>query len=353
MPLFGRISRSRSAFTLVELLVVIAIIGVLVALLLPAVQQAREAARRMQCTNNLKQLGIALHNYHDTYGAFPFRSGGTGAPGGGGHRSRLSGFVSLAPFLEQQAIYDRYVTSGDWRGPWDGYYDLQMKSAIVCPSDSESSSPAGTGRGVYNYVFSGGDSLNGTADNTGSATPVQQPSRGIFGGMISYGFRDMIDGSSNTIAMSEIARPLANNSLGMVASQTGIATPVECRATYNPQTRAYTSGGWTGDTSRGYRWADGADYFHGFNTILPPNSPSCFSGGGGHWNRGMFSASSRHPGGVNAVFGDGSVRFITETVDAGNQGAAPMMGNSGGGISPYGIWGAMGSRAGGEVTNNQ
>jgi prepilin-type N-terminal cleavage/methylation domain-containing protein len=205
MPRLGRISRSRSAFTLVELLVVIAIIGVLVALLLPAVQQAREAARRMQCTNNLKQLGIGLHNYHDTYGAFPFRSGGTGAPdpNTGMHRTRLSAFVFMAPFIEQQAIYERYFSGGDWRAPWDGYYNMAITTPILCPSDSVQNNPAdGPTIGHYSYVFSGGDSLNGTADNNTNPTPVEQPSRGLFAGMMSYGFRDMIDGSSNTIAMS-------------------------------------------------------------------------------------------------------------------------------------------------------
>lgn len=110
------ISQRKQGFTLVELLVVIAIIGILIALLLPAVQQAREAARRMQCTNNLKQLGIALHNYHDTFGDIVFLDGGTGDGGGfGNHGSwsptgtnafRMSGFLSLLPFMEQGNIYE-------------------------------------------------------------------------------------------------------------------------------------------------------------------------------------------------------------------------------------------------------
>src|SRR5690606_35651696 len=112
--------RARSGFTLVELLVVIAIIGVLVALLLPAVQQAREAARRMQCSNNLKQMGLALHNYHDTYGSFPPRATGTThGPNGDSHNNgRLNGLIPLLPFLEQGAMYDRIATGDGTRAPF-------------------------------------------------------------------------------------------------------------------------------------------------------------------------------------------------------------------------------------------
>src|SRR5690554_2295317 len=141
--------RRRPAFTLVELLVVIAIIGVLVALLLPAVQQAREAARRMQCTNHLKQLGLAVHNYHDTYNSLPFLCGGTG--GGpddygvyqewspsGTSAFRLSGFVGLLPFMEQQAVYDMYSNNNFSPAGWvdvpgSGVY--QKIPGFFCPSD--------------------------------------------------------------------------------------------------------------------------------------------------------------------------------------------------------------------------
>src|SRR5579863_732782 len=114
----------RRAFTLIELLVVIAIIAVLVALLLPAVQQAREAARRSQCKNNLKQLGLALHNYHDAYGCFPFECGGTtdppGASGhttGGNNWSRLSGTVVLLPFFDQAPLWNQIAGGGQPGGP--------------------------------------------------------------------------------------------------------------------------------------------------------------------------------------------------------------------------------------------
>src|SRR5688500_19565009 len=109
--------RSRG-FTLIELLVVIAIIAILIALLLPAVQQAREAARRTQCKNNLKQLGLALHNYHDTYNVFPPRQTGSGHINTGRQRMAISGFVSLSPFFEQKPLYDRIMAAQDH--PWNG-----------------------------------------------------------------------------------------------------------------------------------------------------------------------------------------------------------------------------------------
>lgn len=333
-------------FTLVELLVVIAIIGVLIALLLPAVQQAREAARRMQCSNNMKQLGLSLHNYHDTYGKFPARNMGTGTPGSGYQRTRISGMMALLPFFEQEALYNQLIQPGQL-APWDGAFAGFKLDALLCPSDGSTGVPAGSERGIYNYVFCGGDSLNGTA--TGSETaPTPRPSRGLFGSYQCYGFRDMTDGTSNTIALSELVRPLGTSDIGMVSSSTGITTPSACKATYDYTNRAYYSGGWTSDTSRGFRFADGAEYFSGFNTIMPPNSPSCFSSSGSHWYPGMYSAGSRHPGGVLCTMGDGSTKFVSETVDTGNQSATPPAYN-GSGYSPFGVWGAMGTRNGGET----
>ncbi|MFN3151430.1 DUF1559 domain-containing protein [Bremerella sp.] len=341
--------RARRGFTLVELLVVIAIIGVLIALLLPAVQQAREAARRMQCSNNLKQLGVALHNYHDTFGSLPFRNAGTGTPNssGGLQRSRINGFMMLTPFFEQGAFYDQMIAPGT-RNAWDGAFAGYAMDALLCPSDgSGRTSPQGAERGVYNYVMCGGDSLNGTAGGSETA-PVVRDSRGLFASYKGYSFRDMTDGSSNTIALSEMVRPNNNTDIGMLSGTTSVTNPAACKATYDYANNKYFSTGWTGDTSRGYRFADGGEYFCGFNTILPPNSPSCFSGGGSHWAAGMYSAGSRHPGGVLCVFGDGSTRFVAETIDAGTQTTtAPAF--NGSGPSPYGVWGALGTRGSGEV----
>jgi len=196
---------TRTAFTLVELLVVIAIIGILIALLLPAVQAAREAARRSQCTNNLKQLGIALHTYHDTYNKFPCM--GNPLPNAGGYTGRnLSGLVSLLSYLEQKPLYDR-IAAGDPAngippfGPgteasW-AVWDVSPTS-LRCPSD-----PAkldGNNQRLHNYAFSQGDDYMNMMGNDPKNT------RGIFGWEIWYSTNNVEDGLSNTTAMSEHLR---------------------------------------------------------------------------------------------------------------------------------------------------
>ena len=333
--------RHRRAFTLVELLVVIAIIGILIALLLPAVQAAREAARRAQCTNQLKQLGIALHNYHDTYKTFVPRKQGPSTSSG-----RLAGFVGLLPFIEQSAMYDQ-IKSGDasnppwgptpWSGwtPWD-----EAPKTLVCPS-------AGNENLTYavNYCFSVGD----TIDNNNGANTV----RGLFGSRDGVRMAEITDGTSNTVAMSE--HLIANFNMGGSASARvaeGTATGLSGLATNPKQCLATANGDKYQDPSivkgrTGWRWTDGQVEKIGFATVLPPNSPSCIDGSdpNGDGTTTVMSANSYHPGGVNVLRADGSVSFISETIDTGNLAAASVSS----GPSPYGLWGALGSKNGGEV----
>ncbi len=349
--------RSR-AFTLVELLVVIAIIGVLVALLLPAVQAAREAARRTQCNNNLKQWGLALHNHHDTFKGFP-----PTRQIGGGHHDRRNGFIALFPFIEQGASYDA-INANRGIAPWTGWPDdlptwrVQV-SAMTCPS-----SPPPAGGGQYhgsqrphsplNYRFSLGDRVSQSNNDAGE----RDHPRGVFkrgGGagmsnndkLLGFGFRDILDGTSNTVAMSEKISMIDPTRVmtGGWSSVIPEGNPAACAVSapggiYSPEAGRVEES----------RWNDGRFAFVGFHTILAPNSPNCSRPDGNIHDAPwiLSTASSQHPGGVNVMFADGSVRFISSTINTGNLSAAyPTSGPS-----PYGVWGALGSRAGGEAVSD-
>lgn len=372
-------TRPRSGFTLVELLVVIAIIGILVALLLPAVQAAREAARRMQCTNNLKQLGIAHHNYHDTYKSFVFRKGGTTdtttcATGGnrlGANCNRLSGFVPILPFIEATAMYEQ-IRAGDpamvtfnggslvaapvspggpagwlnwsvWRRP---------PTSLVCPSDP-SVFLATTQDNLNNYAFCLGDQVGGNIRD-GSAL------RGVFSYAIGSKIADITDGTSNTVMMSErckssfaqrttIAREIEKR-VGLAVGVTDIGNaPGVCRTLLDGQ---FFRAGLTVKGRFGVTWTDGQPERVGFNTATAPNGPACASDTDVNADSGsqalpggmVIPASSRHPGGVVVLLSDGAVRFVSETIDTGNQGVPQIPS----GPSMYGVWGALGSKAGAE-----
>lgn len=343
----------RAAFTLIELLVVIAIIAVLIALLLPAVQQAREAARRSQCRNNLKQLGLALHNYHDVYNTFPYREGGTLGTANRGTQcnwGRGSGYIGLLPYFDQAPLYNQIsgpLTIGSTTypafgpGPWSNNYTpwrarLQM---LLCPSDGRSIANDQTGD--TSYAFSAGD----TGLVRGGTSPVTPTTRGVFGDRSSVRIGSITDGASNTILMAERTFPVADGDIGNVVFIGASATvPNDCRATFNTSTRRYNDPG-IAKPRTGKHWADGGATVTGFNTILPPNSPSC-SVGDNESQNGIYSAGSKHTGGVHALMGDGAVRFISENIHTGNLGIDSLNTD---GQSNYGVWGALGSRNGGEV----
>jgi prepilin-type N-terminal cleavage/methylation domain-containing protein len=356
-------SRGRKAFTLIELLVVIAIIAILIALLLPAVQQAREAARRTQCKNNLKQLGLAIHNYHDVYNLIPMGSGNNGGPAGRRH----SAYVGLLPYFEQAALFQLISSGGTAASvngtqnyapfdfvPWDNNHKAVVTKlpAILCPSDGDSQSQ--TPRGGTNYGFSRGDQSWDTCPQWNG-----NGGRGLRGAFVggqavsgTHGFRDVVDGLSNTVFMAERikGKPGAlkvtdggiDATLGQATYRANAAT---CLAT------AGTNGAGVYNTPgsvrnyAGARWIDGTNTMTGITTILGPNKPSCTDPGNDDRD-GIFDPTSLHTGGAQILLGDGGVRFISDNINTGNTTAGSPTGSQ---TSPYGVWGALGSIAGGEV----
>ncbi|MGB7328114.1 MAG: DUF1559 domain-containing protein [Rubripirellula sp.] len=390
----------RGGFTLVELLVVIAIIGVLVGLLLPAVQAAREAARRMSCSNNFKQMGLGMHNYHSAFKQLPQQLGGTTAVAGTPNiinRNYLSALVTLTPFIEQQALWEVISNPHDHNqdgtvdypamgpGPWFTNYSPWMTNipTLRCPSDPGVGLPA-LGRSNFavcvgdsiNLVHSGGrneagfyevhtDPNNPEANikgrvennNSGWASRARARNRGMFWCRHATRFRDALDGLSNTIAMGEVATTMGNRELiaeiQLNAGTAIIDDPSFCDAGIDPLRPRFwlpnaqlpgSLGG--GNQIRGGRWADGRIQYTAFQTIKPPNGLNCYSGNDA--TQGISTVSSRHQGGAHILMGDGSVHFVTESIDAGTQTAAPPFGGE---ESPYGVWGAMGTRGSKETVD--
>jgi prepilin-type N-terminal cleavage/methylation domain-containing protein len=354
--------KRRLAFTLVELLVVIAIIGILIALLLPAVQAAREAARRSQCTNNLKQIGLGLHNYESAYNSFPFRMGGTRS-GTTNNAGRASGWIPLLPFMENAPLYDAIKTGSGgiaW-GPSpavDDNTDAATRFApwysqvpgLLCPSDPRTSK-TDSNPGKSNYAFSMGDSITAPASSTrdgitytaGNGESISRH-RGIFWNLSGTRLRDITDGTSNTIAVSEKSIGQASSTTIKGAVATTTASPKDCFALKGAN--GQLSGG-APVYLQGRRWADGASIFAGFTTVLPPNAPSCMSGTDERTSSGIYTPTSYHPGGVIGLMADGSSRFFSETIETGNA-TSTTTNNVSTGESPYGVWGALGTMNGGE-----
>ncbi len=373
-----RLCRTRAfrkrAFTLVELLAVIAIIGTLVGLLLPAVQAAREAARLSACSNNLKQLGLALHNFHDARGALPYGRGGLPETriSSGDYVPTLgvtlangttyqgpgswSGFVLLLPFIEQQALASKIVpTLQPWRNAnaiWGN-----QPSEFLCPSDRPPESLLSSGKeGQHNYALSMGDQTgNGHFDMDvcpfGTACTTKGVVRGLFGLNSRVRFKNITDGLSKTIALAEIVR-------GTVASQTGSDYPAvnDASATTtanseNPRNclQSFTGGRYTTAVQSVWRSPGGNVWFGragrvSFNTILRPNAPVCASEVSG----GILTTRSRHVGGVQVLFADGAVQFVAETIDNGSGDTLASCNPAENAASPCGVWGELGSRSGGE-----
>lgn len=353
----------KRGFTLIELLVVIAIIAILIALLLPAVQQAREAARRTQCKNNLKQLGLALHNYHDVFGTFTYMKGGTDGYGDmsrlDGNYQRRSGMVSLLPYIEQAALYSN-IAGGDTTtspnvppggaAPWSGWTGYNQRiSGFSCPSDPGIQ----RSKGVCSYAFSRGDYI-GTGSGNGRDS---QDSNGMFAFRKTFKIRDVTDGTSNTIAFGErVQASFGRGGNGSPNVKEGTLTGVGSITTNPGSCLAAVAAISTGDrytTATAVKgkfsstWVDGQPENVGFHTVLPPNSPTCSNDANNNSDAAVstLSASSFHTGGAQFLMTDGSVRFITENIDSGNLGVATTRGAT----SPYGIWGALGTRSGGEV----
>jgi prepilin-type N-terminal cleavage/methylation domain-containing protein len=368
-------------FTLVELLVVIAIIGVLIAILLPAVQAARESARRMKCSNNMKQVCLGLHIYHDIHECLPAGGWWVGilnlpdnAAGETSGYAPPSTTIALLPFMEQQVRYDaiyRLATTSTYTLVLINGTDPALTgniTTLLCPSDGKSSTPIYDNKAKTNIMYSMGD---GTAKidaawnhNSYKNAPNKQPqSRGLFFQSYWHSFASCVDGTSNTVAVSESVAVTRGNTTATVSKEIkgGVAVVSNLEATgatgfavYARADVCLTSGPSATDRNQLSSGADtwrGAFYFDGraassrFHTVLPPNSPSCqynFTPSG--WGTGVYSANSNHTNGVNAALLDGSCRFVNDIVNCGTiSSPRPISGES-----PYGVWGAMGTPNGGE-----
>jgi prepilin-type N-terminal cleavage/methylation domain-containing protein/prepilin-type processing-associated H-X9-DG protein len=344
--------RSRSAFTLIELLVVIAIIAVLIALLLPAVQAAREAARRAQCTNNLKQIGLALHNYHSAGNTFPMGSSLNFTPSYGfGGWANWSVHALMLPYLEQTPLYNAANFNLD-AGLDDATSDavnstvyLTRVAGFLCPSDPVAGvaninsyrGSIGTTvvQGVPSLQVSGLFSMSSLKNNYGGANPT-------------IGLHQCIDGASNTIAFGEAlvgeagrgnawpgngisvnAKSTTNFSKdwdGQDVDQKPAASLAAALQQCNDfwKTKPPGSGWGSGMKERGgWFWAVGGRTFTLFNTVLPPDISQypwnhCELSGcaGCVPNEAQFvNASSMHPGGATFLFADGSVKFLKSSIN--------------------------------------
>jgi prepilin-type processing-associated H-X9-DG protein len=272
----------------------------------------------------------------------------------------------LAPYYEQKSLYDQIMQRNE--SPWAGgaLTDTWTKARIQvinCPSDAGDISPTGAySFGTSSYGFCSGDNIEspshtpteaGTREEAAALADVPIRNRGMFGRQDYNSLGTITDGTSNTIALAERSRPRHPFDKGMTVNDSSAPpesyVPLACRAWWSG-TRYVENANPSHDTAPGYRWADGSAFFAAVSTILPPNTALCqirYGSWRNHYAPGIWTATSEHPGGVNVAMADGSVRFISETIDTGNLGAIPPSPMSGV-PSPYGVWGALGTKAGQE-----
>ena len=357
--------RRKNAFTLVELLVVIAIIGMLIALLLPAVQAAREAARRMQCTNKIKQLSLALHTFHDANNRFPAAAYDP-IPSSCGLR-RVGFLLMVLPYIEQTALYgnlnqhilgtngDPPTDTGEWyvnrkpsshtlidtflcpsdgvgRGRWNPAVEWNTNWLLTCFTNYRGSRGDLAGNDAHNYDadpqfsnWSGpGQVIGDDAYMNRNNNQINMPRSWLRGGAFSAGFSAITSGTSNSVAFSEGGIGVGGNESSKSYKEV-MASGVPAHYNRPPQDCLNTKGSngrfrdpnqdtWPEDHWMGRRafhnWPGSTQFY----TLLPPNSPSCASG----WEYAWVSASSYHPGGVTVSFLDASARFISETIQTKN-----------------------------------
>ena len=360
----------RRGFTLIELLVVIAIIAILIALLLPAVQSAREAARRIQCTNNMKQIGLALHNYHSVHNVFAMgcSSGAYNPPGTWWSvKQNLGPLALILPFLEQTSVYN----SINFNFGADEFEPLAYRSLTAsvqatatntsmkvfqCPSDPLAGAPDYQGTtNTNNYYASVGTTMYWSQLGTtwsNNVPSVNIPSTGLFTLQASYGINNCTDGTSNTIAFAEAAVGSQTGQLGQkfvgVVNVAALQQYETLDASSNiANTKAALQAcqldwqnpkaGGSPDTQRGDNWSHGAMAMSLFNTIAPPNlyndSFAYCSRIGSGARSDLSNADSYHPGGVNVTMADASVKFIKDSIN-------------------IKTWMALGTRASGEVISS-
>ncbi len=324
-------------FTLIELLVVIAIIAVLIALLLPAVQSAREAARRIQCVNNLKQLGLALHNYHASWNSFPvgFLYAYQGVlPISSPSQYRWSALAQMIPHLEQVNLFNALnfnfpiahmpTSPGALFWPYFPANTTAMGTQValfLCPTDG-APAPA-VGSGPTNYAFCSGDGSNGGDATNANGTFILGPAKSV---------ANITDGTSQTAAASEqllgIAGPYSQPAPAPVPVPWKRAMARLAAAPLTDAGCATASDGWL--LNKGSSWWDGNYQNALYNQYLTPNAdrPDCIV----YHNPGWKAARSLHPGGVNLLCCDGHVVFVKDSVN-------------------LVIWRALSTRAGGEVVS--